>query len=69
MQSVDKNGLYGAIEEFHQGKLQKMLKDPEIERVEVFEGTPENLEKRKKMVGKKYRIRPAYQKAPKIRKR
>ncbi|RDY57696.1 hypothetical protein [Flagellimonas nanhaiensis] len=69
MQSVDHNGILGPIREFEAGELEKMLKDPNIDHVDVFEGTPENLEKRKKMIGKKYSIKPAYRKAPKMKKK
>ena len=65
MQSVDNNGVFGAVKVYKANELAKMLEDPEIDRVEIFKGTPERLEKRKKMVGKKYSLKPAYQKAPK----
>ena len=67
MQSVDHSGVFGEVEPFYGDKLSEMLKNPDIDRVEVFEGTPENIKKRKKMVGKKYKVTPAYQKAPKIK--
>lgn len=69
MQSVDHKGLLGQVKEFDAGEMAKMLKNPKIDHVDVFEGTPENLEKRKKLVGKKYNCKPAYQKAPKIKKK
>jgi hypothetical protein len=67
MQSVDLNGLMGPIKEFNEGEIQKMLKDPNIDHVDVFEGTKENLEKRQKLVGKKYKVAKRYQKAPRIK--
>ncbi|MCK5017967.1 MAG: hypothetical protein KAS32_13000 [Candidatus Peribacteraceae bacterium] len=69
MQSVDNSGVLGALKEFDAKELAKMLQNPEIDHVDVFEGTPENLKKRKKMVGKKYKLKPAYQKVPKIKRK
>ncbi|MGB5818845.1 MAG: hypothetical protein WBG90_05120 [Saonia sp.] len=67
MQSVNNEGIYGEIEALNTDKMAKMLEKPEIDRVEVFNATPENLENRKKMAGKKYSIVPAYRKATKIK--
>lgn len=68
MQSVNNDGVFGKIQELDMAEMLKMSKDPNIDRVEVFNGTPENIKKRKKMIGKKYSLKPAYQKAPKIKK-
>lgn len=67
MQSVDHSGVFGEVEPFDSGRMESMLKNPKTSRVEVFKGTEENIKKRKKMVGKKYKVTPAYQKAPKIK--
>ena len=67
MQSVDNQGRLGEPMPFNGSEFEKMLQDSEIDHVDVFPGTPDNLERRKKMVGKKYSLKPAYQKAPKIK--
>ena len=67
MQSVNNNGIFGEVQEYDTKNLQSMLKDKSVDRVEVFNGTPENIKKRKSMSGKKYVVKPAYQKAPKIK--
>lgn len=67
MQSVDKNGLLGEPMPFDQEKLTKMLMDPEIDHVDVFPGTPENMENRKKLVGKKYSPSKGFKKVPSIK--
>lgn len=70
MQSVDLNRILGEVEPFDVNKIEKMLKDPNIDHVDVFKGQ-EEIEHRKKLVGKKYKPRKyhvskGYQKAPKI---
>lgn len=66
MQSVNKNGIFGEIQEYDQNELEKLLHNPEVDRVEFFKGSKENIEKRKSMVGKKYKISRAYKKAPSV---
>lgn len=67
MQAVNNNGIFGKVQEYDAKELESMIQDENVDRVEVFNGTPENLKKRKKMTGKKYVVKPAYQKAPKIK--
>lgn len=55
MQSVDKNGLLGEVSEFQVEAMKKMPQNPNIDHVDVFNGTPQNIEHRKKLEGKKYR--------------
>ena len=69
MQSVDKNGILGKVQEFNEGELAKFLEDKDIDHVDVFKGTPENILHRKKLQGKKYRPSKGYQKAPSIKKK
>lgn len=68
MQSVDHSGVFGEVQKFNAEKMADLLAQPSTNRVEVFNGTPENIKKRQKMAGKKYSVKPAYQKAPKINK-
>lgn len=53
MQSVDLNGILGEPTPLEPKKLAEMLKDPNIDHVDVFEGTEENIQHRKKLAGKK----------------
>jgi len=62
MQSVDRFGTMGNVSPFHQEKLEEMMKDPNIDHVDVFEGTPEEIERRTKMIGKKYSVKKRFQK-------
>lgn len=64
MQSVNKNGIFGEIEEYDQNKLEKLIQNQEVDRVEVFEGTKENIAFRTSMVGKKYKLSRSYKKVP-----
>ena len=59
--------MMGPVLPYEPEELEKLLGNPKIDRVEVFDGTPEKLKKRKAMTGKKYSVRKAYQKAPKIK--
>lgn len=68
MQAVNKSGVYAKIEEFNSEKLEAYLQNPNIDHVEVFNSTKENIRKRNKLVGKKYKISKGYKKAPRVRK-
>lgn len=68
MQSVDKKGILGEPIPFNADQLSKMLSDPNIDHVDVFEGTEENIKNRKKLAGKKYKVAKRFQKAPRIKK-
>lgn len=48
MQARMKDGTYGLPQEYTQSGLEELMKNPKVEHVEVFNGTPEEIEKRKK---------------------
>ena len=54
MQRIDNDGLRQEIAEFNEGTMQEWLKNPDTQSVEVFEGTEENIEARKKSTGKPF---------------
>lgn len=64
MQAKHYDGSYAQIEAFTTAGLKKRLAQPNVEHVEVFEATEENLKARKKLLGVKKR----YQKASKNKK-
>ena len=61
MQVKHFDGSYGPIEPFDGDKLKERLAQPNVEHVEVFEATEENLKARQRLLGVKKR----YQKKPK----
>jgi hypothetical protein len=63
MQEV-KNGHYGPMEPFSMEGLSKKLNDQEVDHVEVFNGTKENIEKANSRVGKVYKLSQGFRKAP-----
>lgn len=65
MQAKHFDGSYGPIEPFDDNELKKILAQPNVEHVEVFEATEENLKARHRLLGVKKR----YQKKPKNKKR
>lgn len=64
MQAKHFDGSYGKIEPYTGEGLQRRLAQPNVEHVEVFEATEENLKARQRLLGVKKR----YQKAPKNKK-
>lgn len=54
MQRIDNDGLRQEIKAFNEGEMQEWLKSPNTQSVEVFEGTEENIEVRKKAIGKPF---------------
>ena len=62
MQTVDISGILGPIEEFTPQRLNEALADENIDHVDIFEGSKENIEKRTKLVGKKYTVSKRFQK-------
>ncbi|WP_179022024.1 hypothetical protein [Winogradskyella forsetii] len=68
MQAV-KDGLYDQLKEFNPEELQEMLKQPNVDHVQVFPGTEENIIKAKKRTGKKFKYKcgHGFKKAPRIK--
>ena len=64
MQAKMNDGTYGLPVEFNQKGLDALLKDKNVDHVEVFEGTPEEIKKRKK-----YKISRGFRKTPRVEKR
>jgi hypothetical protein len=67
MQSVNKNGSFGPVEEFNEKKLQAYLDDIDVDHVDVFPGTAENIAERSKLEGKtklRLGVKKRFQKAP-----
>lgn len=67
MQTVDRSGILGDVQKVTKGALEKALKDPDVDHVDIFEGTEENIKRRKSLIGKKYKFK-RYRKAPTIQK-
>jgi hypothetical protein len=65
MQAKHHDGSYGPIEPFTEEGMKRTMANPNVQHVEVFDGTEENIKARKKLLGVKKR----YQKAPKNSKR
>lgn len=73
MQSVMRDGTLGEVCEFTEGTLRAQLVNPEVDHVDVFPGTKENIKRRRGLVGKhvsrlKYRPSGGFKKAPAISK-
>ena len=70
MQRIDNDGFRQQISEFSEGKMNEWLKNPDTQSVEVFEGTEENIEARKKAIGKPFghKLYRGFKKAKKKRK-
>jgi hypothetical protein len=62
MQSTNNLGILGEVVPFTIDDLKKTLEDPNIDHVDVFKGTPEEIERRTKMIGKKYSVKKRFQK-------
>jgi len=62
MQTVDRFGFLGPVEPLTSEGLKQAMANPDIDHVDVFEGTAENLEKRRAMVGKKFTVTKRFQK-------
>jgi len=62
MQTVNRFGVLGPIEPLTSEGLKQAMANPDIDHIDVFEGTPENLEKRRAMVGKKFTVSKRFQK-------
>jgi hypothetical protein len=63
MQEI-RNGKFGPVEPFNGDALSKKLNDQEVDHVEVFNGTKENIEKANSRVGKTYKPSQGFRKAP-----
>jgi hypothetical protein len=61
MQTVNNLGEYGPLKAYSEEDLKQELAKPDTAHVEVFEGTPENIAYKTKLLGVKKR----YQKAKK----
>lgn len=61
MQAKNFDGSYSPIEPYTDEGLKRTMANPNVQHVEVFEGTPENIAYRSKLLGVKKR----YKKAPK----
>jgi hypothetical protein len=62
MQSVSHHGIMGKIQDLNPQNLKEAMEDPKVDHVDVFEGTPEEIERRTKMIGKKYSVKKRFQK-------
>lgn len=51
MQVKHHDGSFGPIEPYTEAKMKKAMSNPDVEHVEVFNATPEQLEWRKKNLG------------------
>ena len=69
MQSVKKDGTLGPVEEFTMENVKKAAQDPDVDHIDVFEGTHENITHRQSLVGKKFSIKKKYQKTGSIKKK
>jgi len=65
MQAKHHDGSFGPIELFTNEGMKRTLAQPNVQHVEVFEGTEENINARSKLLGVKKR----YQKSPKTKKK
>lgn len=54
MQTVSKDGILGSVKAFTEENMKKALEDKDVDHVDVFPGTPENIAHRKSMEGQKY---------------
>lgn len=68
MQTV-RNGVFAEIEDFNPERAEMKLQELDVDHVEVFPGTQENIERRNKLIGKKYSPSTGFKKAPKIKKK
>lgn len=68
MQERHHDGSYGKVAPLNQEELENWLQKPNVKHVEVFEGTPEELERREKLQ-QKFSVKKRFQKAPKNNKR
>lgn len=57
MQTVSHEGILGKVEQFTQEGLNEALQRKDVHHVDVFDGTPENIEHRKSMQGKKLNLK------------
>jgi hypothetical protein len=62
MQTVNHLGVLGEIKEFNPENMALALQDPNVNHVQVFDGTSEALAERQKMVGKKFSVGKKFQK-------
>lgn len=69
MQRIDNDGLRQEIEKFNAEKMHEWLRSDNTSSVEVFKGTPDNIEARKKAIGKpfRYKLSRGFKKAPSIK--
>lgn len=54
MQAKMNDGTYGEIMPYEKKGLERMLEDPNVEKVEVFNATEKEMKRRKKLSKKKY---------------
>ncbi len=64
MQKVHNDGTLGELQELNAKTLQEWVKSKDVDHVDVFPGTKENIEHRKSLVGKKYKKSGGFKKAP-----
>lgn len=53
MQTVNKQGFLGDVMPATAQNMEKALQDPNVDHIDVFEGTPDKIKERKAMAGKK----------------
>lgn len=63
MQTV-RNGHFAEIEEFNTAEMKKKLSQHDVDHVEVFPATKENMKSRTEKIGKKYSPSTGFKKAP-----
>ncbi|CAL2106686.1 conserved hypothetical protein [Tenacibaculum sp. 190524A02b] len=63
MQAKMKDGSWNEVQDFNEVDLKNLLGNPKVEKVEVFNATPEELKKRKK----KFKTSRGFKKAPRIK--
>lgn len=68
MQAI-KNGVFAPMQELNSDELVKLLKDEQVEHVEVFNSSEENVKIAKERTGKKfnYRCGGGFKKVPSIK--
>ena len=59
---MQRDGILGPVQEFNDENFKKAMQNKNVDHVDVFSGTPEEIERRRKLEGKKYGIRPRFQK-------
>jgi hypothetical protein len=62
MQTVNHQGFLGPVEPFTDTNCKRAMADPNVDHIDVFEGTEENINHRQSLVGKRYIVKKRFQK-------